>query len=152
MDERPVAPPVAEPFESQRGRATPLRPSLPVGRDPQSIRQRIEMMEMILERSFTVPGSSRTFGMDSIIGLIPVIGDFVSAGLGAYIVWEARNLGLPKWKIWRMAGNIAFDTAVGAVPVAGDLFDFLFKSNTKNLRIVKAHLDKHHPETRVIDG
>ena len=126
MDERPVAPPAPEAFDRQAGRATPLRPSLPMGRDPQSIRQRIEMMEMILERSFTVPGSSRTFGMDSIIGLIPVIGDFVSAGLGAYIVWEARNLGLPKWKIWRMAGNIAFDTAVGAVPVAGHLFDFLF--------------------------
>ena len=152
MDDRDLAPAPPRTYESEPGRTAPLRPSLPMGRDPQSIRQRIEMMEMILERSFTVPGSSRTFGMDSIIGLIPVIGDFVSAGLGAYIVWEARNLGVPKWKIWRMAGNIAFDTAVGAVPVAGDLFDFLYKSNTKNLRIIKKHLDKHHPETRVIDG
>lgn len=145
-------PQIITPAPGTTGRATPLRPDLPLGRDPRSVRQRIEMMEMILERSFVIPGTKRGFGMDSIIGLIPVIGDFVAAGLGAYIVWEARNLGVPKWKIWRMAGNIAFDTAVGAVPLAGDLFDFLFKSNTKNLRIIKAHLDKHHPETRVIDG
>ena len=80
-----------------------------------------------------------------------MVGDLVAAALGSYIVWEARNAGLPKWKLWRMAGNVAFDTAVGAVPVAGDVFDVLFKSNTRNLRIVKRHLDKHHPQTRVIE-
>ena len=51
-----------------------------------------------------------------------------------------------------LAGNIAFDSAVGAIPLAGDLFDFAFKSNTKNLKIIKAHLDRHHPHTRVIEG
>lgn len=133
-------------------RPRPMRADLPLGRDPHSIRQRIEMMEMVLERSFVIPGTGRPIGLDSLIGLIPVIGDFVAAGLGAYIVWEASNLGVPKWKIWRMMGNIAFDTAVGAVPVAGDLFDFLFRSNTRNLRIIKKHLDKHHPETKVVEG
>ena len=134
------------------GRASPLVRDLPLGKDPKSIRQRIEMMEIVLERSFMIPGTNRPIGLDSIIGLIPVVGDFVAAGLGAYIVWEARNLDMPKWKLMRMMGNVAFDTAVGAVPVAGDLFDFMFRSNSRNLRIVKAHLDKHHPETRVIDG
>ena len=61
------------------------------------------------------------------------------------------NAGLPKWKLWRMAGNVAVDTAVGAIPVAGDAFDLFFKSNTRNLKIVKRHLDKHHPQTRVIE-
>lgn len=126
--------------------------SLPTGTDVQSIRQRVEAMEMLLERSFKVPGTNFPIGLDSIIGLIPVLGDIVTTALGAYIVWEARNLGLPKWKLWRMAGNIAVDTAIGAVPLVGDAADVLFRSNTRNLRIIKRHLDKHHPETRIIEG
>ena len=118
---------------------------LPVGRDPAAVRQRIEAMEHLLERSFVIPGINRAVGLDAIAGLVPVVGDVIGAALGAYLIWEASNLGLPRWKLWRMAGNVAFDSAVGAVPVAGDVFDFLFRSNTRNLRIVKRHLDKHHP-------
>ena len=133
-------------------RLSPLGLDLPVGTDPVSVRQRVEMLERILERSFTVPGTNYPIGLDAVAGLLPVIGDVITAAMGAYIVWEARNLGLPKWKLWRMAGNIAFDTAIGAVPVAGDLFDVAFRSNTRNVRILRKHLDKHHPETRLIDG
>ena len=123
---------------------------LPMGTDPVSVRQRIEAMERLLEGMFHVPVVGRV-GLDSVVGFVPVLGDLVTAALGAYIVWEAKNAGLPKWKLWRMAGNVAFDTAVGAIPVAGDAFDLFFKSNTRNLRIVKRHLDKHHPQTRVIE-
>ena len=125
---------------------------LPMGTDPQSVRKRIETMETLLERSFRIPGINYPVGLDSIAGLVPVVGDFVTAAMGAYIVWEARNIGMPRWKLWRMAGNIAVDTAIGAIPVAGDAFDLLFRSNTRNLKIVKRHLDKHHPATRVIEG
>jgi hypothetical protein len=121
-------------------------------RDPTQIRRRVEMLELLLERSFVIPGINRPVGLDSIVGLVPVIGDFVTAAMGAYIVWEANNLGVPKWKLWRMAGNIAIDTALGAIPIAGDLFDFLYKSNSKNLKIIKRHLDKHHPGTATIEG
>jgi hypothetical protein len=123
-----------------------------MGTDPVSIRRRIEAMEQLLENSFAIPGVNYRIGLDSIIGLVPVIGDFVAAAMGMYIVWEARNLGLPKWKLWRMSGNVLFDTAVGAIPVVGDAIDFVFKSNTRNLKIVKRHLDKHHPAARTIDG
>lgn len=133
-------------------RPEPFTPSLPLGKDVAAIRQRVEAMEAILERSFVIPGINRPVGLDAIAGLIPVVGDVVTAAMGAYIVWEANNLGLPKWKIWRMAGNVVFDSAIGAVPVAGDLFDFLFRSNTRNLKIIKKHLDKHHPESRIIEG
>lgn len=115
------------------------------GRDPAAVRQRIEALEQLLERSFVVPGTSQPIGLDAIVGLVPVVGDVLAAALGAYLIWEANNLGLPKWKLWRMAGNLAFDSAVGAIPIAGDVFDFLFRSNSRNLRIVKRHLDKHHP-------
>jgi len=118
---------------------------LPVGTDPHSVRQRVEAMEILLERSMVIPGINRAVGLDAIIGLVPVVGDIITAVMGAYLIWEAKNLGMPKWKLWRMAGNLAFDSAVGAVPVAGDLFDFLFRSNTRNLKIIKRHLDKHHP-------
>jgi hypothetical protein len=67
-------------------------------------------------------------------------------------VWEAKNLGMPKWKVWRMAGNVGLDTAVGLIPFVGDAVDFLFRSNSRNLKILKRHLDKHHPQTRVIEG
>ena len=130
----------------------PMGISVPTGNDPVAIRQRIEALEFLLERSFVIPGINRAIGLDSIAGLIPVVGDFVTAAMGAYLVWEARNLGLPKWKLWRMAGNVGIDAALGAIPVAGDAFDFFFRSNTRNLRIVKRHLDRHHPATKVIEG
>lgn len=125
---------------------------LPTGTDPVSVRRRVEVLEHLLERSFRIPGTNYPVGLDSIVGLIPVVGDAVTAAMGAYAVWEARNLGLPKWKLWRMAGNIAVDTAVGAVPLVGDAFDLMFRSNTRNLRIIKRHLDKHHPAARTIEG
>ncbi|MBD2843420.1 DUF4112 domain-containing protein [Erythrobacter rubeus] len=125
---------------------------LPSGTDPASVRMRVEIMEKLLERSFRVPGVNMSVGLDAIIGLIPVVGDFITTAMGAYIVWEGRNLGMSKWQLSRMGANVAFDTAIGLVPFVGDAADFLFRSNSRNLRIIKKHLDKHHPETRIIDG
>ena len=122
------------------------------GRDPASVRRRIEAMEAVLEGVFVIPGTNRRVGLDSLVGLIPVVGDLATAAMGAWIVWEARNLGMSKWQLTRMAANVGFDTVVGAIPLAGDVFDFLFKSNTKNLRIIRRHLDKHHPSTVTIEG
>ena len=133
-------------------RPRPMGIDLPTGNDPVSIRRRIEAMEQLLERSFRIPGVNYPIGLDSIVGLVPVVGDVITAAMGAYIVWEARNLGMPKWKLWRMAGNIAFDTAIGAVPLVGDAFDLVYRSNTRNLKIIRKHLDKHHPGQRTIEG
>lgn len=120
--------------------------------DPRAARRRIEMLELLLERSIQLPGFKRPIGLDAVLGLIPVVGDAISAALGAYIIWEARNMGLPKWKMWRMIGNLGLDTAVGAIPLAGDAFDFFFRSNSRNLRILKKHLDKNVPGSQVIEG
>lgn len=130
-----------------------LAKSLPVmGRDPHSVRQRVEAMEQLLERSFHIPGTKIPFGLDSVIGLVPVLGDIVTAVMGAYMVWEARNLGMSKWQLMRMTANVGIDTALGAIPLVGDAFDLVWRSNSKNLRIIKKHLDKHHPGTRIIEG
>lgn len=133
-------------------RPRPLGQDLPVGPHPASVRRRIEGLEMLLERSVTIPGVNFRIGLDAITGLVPVAGDLLAAAMGAYLVWEARNLGMPKWKLWRMAGNLAVDTALGSIPVAGDVFDVFFRSNSRNLRILKRHLDRHHPASQVIDG
>ncbi|WP_230959433.1 DUF4112 domain-containing protein [Erythrobacter donghaensis] len=129
-----------------------MRFALPAGTDPASVRARVVILERLLERSFTIPGINMPVGLDAIIGLVPVLGEVVTTALGAYVVWEAKNLGLPKWKLARMGANVLLDTAIGAIPLVGDAADVLFRSNSKNLRILLKHLDKHHPETRVIEG
>lgn len=142
---------MVEPIRPKIIRAQKMGFEMPTGNDPASVRKRIEAMEQLLERSFTIPGVNYPIGLDSIVGLVPVVGDLVTAAMGAYMIWEAKNIGLPKWKLYRMAGNVAVDTALGAVPLVGDAFDLLFRSNTRNLKIVKRHLDKHHPAARTID-
>ena len=126
-----------------------------LGTDPQSVRQRVEAMERLLERLFVIPGVKQPVGLDAILDLIPVVGDVAAAALGAYIVWEARNLGMSRWQMARMLGNVGINWLLGllsVVPVVGVIPDLLFRSNTYNLRIIKKHLNKHYPETAVIEG
>jgi hypothetical protein len=99
-----------------------------------------------------VPGINQPVGLDAIVGLIPIAGDAIGALMGLYLVWEARNLGMSKWQMARMMGHVGIDTALGAVPLVGDLFDFVYRSNSRNLKIIRRHLDKHHPASRIIDG
>lgn len=122
------------------------------GSDPHSVRQRIEGMEKLLERMFVIPGIHKPVGLDVILNIIPIAGTISAAALGSYMAWEARNLGMSKWQFTRMAWNIGFDMLLGAVPFIGAVPDFFFRSNTRNLRIIKRHLDKHHPHTKTIDA
>jgi Domain of unknown function (DUF4112) len=119
--------------------------------DPSAVRKRIEALEMLLERAFHIPGTKIPVGLDSVIGFVPVLGDIITAAMGAYMVWEARNLGMSKWQLTRMTANVGIDTVIGAIPVVGDAFDLIWRSNSKNLRIIKKHLDKHHPGSQIID-
>ena len=124
----------------------------PLGSEPAAVRQRIEGMEKLLERMFVIPGINKPIGLDVILDIIPGVGTISAAALGSYIAWEARNLGMSKWQIARMAGNIGFDMLLGAIPWIGAIPDLFFRSNTRNLQIIKRHLDKHHPHTRTIDA
>jgi hypothetical protein len=120
------------------------------GADPQSVRLRIEALEKVLEGLFVIPGTNQRVGLDFLLGIIPVGGSFVAAAMGSYLAWEARNLGMPKSALVRMAGNIGVDAVLGAIPVVGAIPDFFFRSNTRNLKIIKRHLDRHHPGTVTI--
>lgn len=131
-------------------RPTARRPL--VSRDPVDVRRRLEQMERMLEDLVTVPGTNRRVGLDAVIGLVPVVGDIAGAAFGAYLLWEARNLGMGKLAMTRMTGRIGLDTTLGAIPFAGDLFDLVYRSNTRNLKTIRKHLDRHHPDTALIEG
>lgn len=121
------------------------------GTDAASVRRRVVAMEHLLEGLFVIPGINRRVGLDVILDIIPVGGSAVAALMGAWMAWEARNLGMSKSQVARMAGNIGVDFLLGLIPWIGAVPDFFFRSNTRNLRIIKRHLDKHHPSTAVID-
>ena len=129
-----------------------LASSFAIGQDPASVRARVEALERILERAFMVPGINRPIGLDAIVGLIPVVGDLIGALMGSWLVWEARNLGMSKMQMARMFGNVGIDWALGIIPFVGAVPDFFFRSNTRNLRIIRRHLDKHYPATATIIG
>ena len=123
-----------------------------LGNDPQSVRQRVEAMEKLLERMFVIPGINRPVGLDVILDFVPFAGPTAAAAIGAYLAWEAHNLGMSKLQMSRMAGNIGVDWLLGMIPWVGAIPDFFFRSNTRNLRIIKRHLDKHHAATATIEG
>ena len=125
--------------------------NVPLGSDAASVRQRVEALELLMERAFTIPGTNRKIGLDVLLDFVPIVGDIAGAALGSYMVWEARNLGMSKWAMGRMAGNVGVDFLLGLVPWVGAVPDFFFRSNSRNLKIIKKHLDKHHPGTRTID-
>ena len=110
--------------------------------DAASALVRIERLERLLEGAIRIPGLSRRIGLDAIIGLVPGVGDAATAAMGLYLVWEARNLGLPRFTLFRMIGNVGVDALIGSVPVAGDLFDFFFCSNNRNLKLLRRHLNR----------
>ena len=112
---------------------------------------RLDALATVMDSAVAVPGTRIRVGLDSLIGLVPGIGDLVSALISSYIIWEARRLGLPRWKIARMIGNVAFDTTIGAVPLLGDALDVVFKSNRRNLKILNDHFGRNIGPT-VIDG
>jgi hypothetical protein len=115
-----------------------------VGRDPAAVRRRLVALERLLEGLVRLPGNQRV-GLDGFIGLVPVVGDMISLTLGTWLVWEARNLGMPRWRCVGMLGRVGLDAAIGAVPVVGDIADFFYRSNTKNVKALLAYLDRTHP-------
>jgi hypothetical protein len=123
-----------------------------LGTDPASVRRRVEAMERLLERVIVIPGINRPVGLDVLLDVVPIAGGVAATALGSYMVWEAKNLGMSKWQMGRMAGNVGVDFLLGLIPWVGAIPDFLFRSNTRNLRIIKRHLDKKHPETATIEA
>jgi hypothetical protein len=102
---------------------------------------RVKRIARTMDVAFRIPGTKIRFGADSIVGLVPGVGDLVTMGISLYMLAEAHRLGAPKHLLFKMAGNIAIDTGLGAIPLVGDVFDLFFKSNTKNAKLLVEHLE-----------
>jgi hypothetical protein len=98
----------------------------------------------LLDTAFPVPGTSARFGLDPILGLIPGLGDLVAPLFTLGLILQARDIGVPGVVLFRMIANVAIDTIVGLVPLAGDLFDFAWKSNVRNLALLEQHAYEEH--------
>jgi hypothetical protein len=103
---------------------------------------RLEALAKLLDVAFVVPGTNVRYGIDGLIGLVPVLGDIVTTAISLWIVREARSLGAPRYLVARMLGNVAIDGVVGIVPFAGDAFDVMFRANMRNMRLLKRWMDK----------
>jgi hypothetical protein len=101
---------------------------------------RLKRLERLLDRQFSIGGIQ--FGIDSVIGLVPVLGDLITGAMGFYLIQEAKRLGVSRWTKARMYTNWGLDVTVGAIPVVGDLFDLAFKSNTKNIKLLIADIER----------
>ena len=108
----------------------------------------LEWLADLLDSRFVIPGTNIRFGLDGVIGLIPVAGDLISALISFYLISRTSELGLSPWVKTRMVWNVALDTVVGAVPVLGDMFDVSFKSNRRNIALAKRYLAKHGARRR----
>jgi hypothetical protein len=97
----------------------------------------LEFLARILDDVFQIPGTNIRFGLDPLIGLIPGVGDAIGATLSSYLIWRAHKLGASRLTLLRMAGNVAVDTLLGAIPVLGDIFDLQFRANRRNLDLLR---------------
>jgi hypothetical protein len=103
---------------------------------------RLDALAKLLDVAFILPGTSIRYGVDGIIGLIPVVGDILTTAISLWVVREARALGAP-WHITaRMLGNVALHGVIGAVPAVGDAFDVMFRVNIRNMRMLRRWLDR----------
>lgn len=110
---------------------------------------RLKRLEQRLDRQFSLFGVE--FGLDGIIGLVPVIGDAITGVIGLYLILEARRLGARPWTVVKMLGHWGIDFAVGAIPIFGDMFDIAYKSNTKNVRLLISDLERRAQDLREIN-
>jgi hypothetical protein len=119
-----------------RPRVTRLRQLTP--RQAQGL-DALRKIAQLLDSAFVVPGTSYRVGLDPILGLVPGLGDLVSPLFTIGILWQARELAIPRVVLLRMILNVAIDSLLGAVPVVGDLFDFAWKANNRNIALVERH-------------
>lgn len=108
----------------------------------QSRIERINQLAEWLDSSIRIPGTNHHIGWDVIIGLLPGIGDLASTTLSVWIINESRKLGVSKFTLFRMIARTTLDTLIGSIPLVGDVFDAVFKSNTKNLKLLQKSINQ----------
>lgn len=114
--------------------------------------KRIRKIANILDSAIGIPGTKFRIGLDPILGLIPGGGDLIAAVISAYMIYLAARFGLESSEIFKMIKNVAIETAIGSVPIAGDIFDAYFKANIRNLEILEKHIKKTESDNKVAES
>jgi hypothetical protein len=109
----------------------------------------VRTIARMMDDRFRLPGTNIRFGLDLVLGLVPGLGDVVTSAISLLIVHHAWQTGASKLTIGRMLGNVGVEFLIGSVPVAGDLFDFAWKANRRNARLLEAHLNKRSDKWEV---
>lgn len=118
-----------------------------VGRE-EGARARLEAIARVLDSAWKVPGTNIRFGADAVLNLLPGVGLVASKGVSAYLIWEARRLGVPTSTLLRMVGNVGLDAIISAVPLAGWVGDVFYRANLKNVTLLREHLDRRGHSAR----
>lgn len=131
------------------GRTSPIAaaPGAATGRE-EATRARLEAIARLLDSRWRVPGTGIRFGADAVLNLLPGVGLLAAKGVSAYLIWEARRLGVPTGTLLRMVGNVALDAVISAVPVAGWVGDVFYRANLRNVALLREHLDCKGRSTR----
>ena len=117
------------PFRKPAGRAEPGH-------------ARLQRIAGLLDSRWRIPGTGIRFGADALLSLIPGVGPIVPTAVSAYLIWEARRLGVPAGTLLRMAANVGLDALISAVPVAGSVGDVFFRANLRNMELLRRHLQR----------
>ena len=112
----------------------------------------LDSLARVLDSAVRVPGTNVRFGADALLNLIPGVGTLASKGMSAYLIWEAHRFGVPRSTLLRMAGNVGVDFVISAIPVVGWVGDVFFRSNLRNMALLRRHLDQVHPMTSCLQG
>ena len=114
---------------------------------------RLESLATLLDRAVKIPGTNIRFGLDALLGLVPGVGDLATGALSVYVITRAGRLGVPRAVMSRMLGNVLMDVVAGSVPVAGDVFDVAWRSNSRNVDLLRRHLQdpiRAHRDSRFV--
>ena len=115
-------------------------------------RERLIALTRLMDSAVDVPLLRTRVGLDALLGVVPVAGDLLSAAIGVYLITQARELGASRWLQGKMLGNLVVDAAVGAVPLAGDVFDIYFRAHRRNLKLLQLHLGEPYVDAADVDG
>ena len=113
--------------------------------DPAARLTRLRHLAWLIDGAFALPGTKFRFGLNSVIGLLPVGGDAVLGLISLYIIYQGAQLGIPRHKLLRMVANVGIEVVGGSVPILGDVFDMALKANLRNLRIIEDHVRAGRP-------
>lgn len=130
---------------------TPVLDPLVLDAEGEARLRRARWRARLLDTAFRIPGTRITFGIEPLIGLVPWLGDAAGAVLSLLLVWDAHRLGVPGVVKVRMLLNVLLDTLAGAVPILGDLWDFYYKANRRNLALLERSLATGRPRAHGSD-